>query len=59
VLNGLDTQHIGEMKEEWLKNILSQIPPHLKQLDAVVKILSSEIREDYHMSVKKAIGMYL
>jgi dynein heavy chain len=55
VANGVDTQHVAEMEDSWLQNILNLVPTKLqKRLDSVAQ-LSSEMREDYHMSVKKAI----
>lgn len=45
------------MEEKWLHNVLRMLPHSLKsQHRAVVESLSAEMREDYHMSVKKAIG---
>ncbi|KAJ3227682.1 Dynein heavy chain 7, axonemal [Clydaea vesicula] len=56
ITNGIDTQHVAEMKNEWLKNVLDLLPDNLKnQHEDALQILSSEMREDYHMSVKKAI----
>jgi dynein heavy chain, axonemal len=43
------------MKDEWLENVLDLVPTKLKKLDESVLQLSAEMREDYHLSVKKAI----
>jgi dynein heavy chain len=44
------------MEDEWLSNILKLVPSNLKKRTASVANLSSEMKEDYHISVKKAIG---
>jgi dynein heavy chain, axonemal len=46
---------VAEMKDEWLENVLDLVPTKLKKLDESVLQLSAEMREDYHLSVKKAI----
>ena len=44
------------MKREWLVNVMKLLPHELKNRhESTLDILSSEMREDYHMSVKKAI----
>jgi dynein heavy chain len=44
------------MKQEWLTNVLRLLPHNLKHNHKeTLDVLSSEMREDYHMSVKKAI----
>ncbi|KAH6585966.1 hypothetical protein BASA50_000909 [Batrachochytrium salamandrivorans] len=55
ITNGVDTQHVAEMEGEWLSNVLRLIPPRLRFLQPSIMQLSLEMREDYHMSVKKAI----
>lgn len=47
------------MDERWLKNVLTMIPPKLKASanPQSVSQLAAEMREDYSMSVKKAIGI--
>lgn len=56
ITNGIDTQHVAEMEHDWLKNVLKLIPVGLKRKhQETLDVLSSEMREDYHMSVKKAI----
>ncbi|KAJ3198757.1 Dynein heavy chain 7, axonemal, partial [Entophlyctis luteolus] len=56
ISNGIDTQHVAEMEDEWLLNVLSLLSDSLKSNHkSVVSSLSNEMRDDYHMSVKKAI----
>jgi dynein heavy chain len=47
---------VAEMEESWLHNVLKLIPEVLKRHTSSIEFLSSEMRDDYHMSVKKAIG---
>ena len=46
------------MEESWLKNVLQMVPRRLKHLNALIEFLSDEMREDYLLSVKKAIGKH-
>ncbi|KAJ3286989.1 Dynein heavy chain 7, axonemal [Borealophlyctis nickersoniae] len=56
ITNGIDTHHVAEMEDEWLYNVLKLLSGKLKnQHQATLHMLSGEMREDYHMSVKKAI----
>jgi dynein heavy chain len=44
------------MEDEWLSNVLSLLSEDLKAHHKdTVSALSNEMRDDYHMSVKKAI----
>lgn len=43
------------MEDSWLENVLQLIPESLKRKVDSVNLLSEEMREGYHMSVKKAI----
>jgi hypothetical protein len=57
ITNGVDTQHVAEMEDKWLYNVMKLLPSHLKMdHQPTLGALSIEMREDYHMSVKKAIG---
>ncbi|KAJ3108807.1 Dynein heavy chain 7, axonemal [Phlyctochytrium bullatum] len=56
ILNGIDTYHVAEMEEVWLQNVLNLLSSELKlRHETTVQMLSSEMKDDYHMSVKKAI----
>jgi dynein heavy chain len=54
----VDTQHVADLEQNWIDNILNLIPTKLQALTESVQTLSAEMREDYHMSVKKAIGTW-
>ena len=47
------------METAWLVNVLQMVPSRLKKLEASIESLSDEMREDYLLSVKKAIGTLL
>ena len=56
ITNGIDTQHVADMEDKWLNNVKRMLPDKLKlSHQLVLASLSNEMREDYHMSVKKAI----
>ncbi|KAI9347975.1 dynein heavy chain and region D6 of dynein motor-domain-containing protein [Zopfochytrium polystomum] len=56
VSNGIDTQHVAEMEDVWLANVLGLLSDRLKAHHSdTLDQLSNEMRDDYHMSVKKAI----
>ncbi|KAJ1556901.1 hypothetical protein HK096_010209, partial [Nowakowskiella sp. JEL0078] len=56
ISNGIDTNHVADMEEKWLENVLGLLPKTLrKKHRPTIQTLSAEMREDYHMSVKKAI----
>ena len=48
------------MEDSWLDNVLCLVSEELKKgLNETIENLSDEMREDYLLSVKKAIGMYV
>ncbi|KAJ8410629.1 hypothetical protein AAFF_G00195330 [Aldrovandia affinis] len=53
--NGIDIKHVATMDDSWLDNVMTLVPSHLKKLTNTVEALSNEMREDYVLSVKKAI----
>ncbi|XP_026865841.2 dynein heavy chain 7, axonemal [Electrophorus electricus] len=55
IRNGIDTEHVATMEDSWMDNILNLVPGHLKRLTRTIEVLSDEMREDYLLSVKKAI----
>jgi dynein heavy chain len=54
--NGIDTEHVTAMEQEWLDHIHSLLDPSLKARGpALLAELSDDIRDDYLLSVKKSI----
>ena len=56
-MNGIDTDNVPGINNSWINNIVNQLPkdlvvahPHL------MESLIMELREDYVLNVKKAIG---
>ncbi|KAG7467512.1 hypothetical protein MATL_G00154470 [Megalops atlanticus] len=55
IKNGIDTKHVATMDDSWLENVMTLVPTPLKRLTDTIEVLSNEMREDYLLSVKKAI----
>lgn len=56
IRNGIGTEDVAPMEDSWLKNVLALIPEQLRSLRGTTEALSDEMREDYILSIKKAIG---
>ncbi|CAL8107738.1 unnamed protein product [Calicophoron daubneyi] len=57
ISNGIDTDHVAPMKNEWMQHMEGLIRPNVRESAsaALLEKLEDEIREDYLFSVKKAI----
>ncbi|KAG7268093.1 LOW QUALITY PROTEIN: hypothetical protein CRUP_011869 [Coryphaenoides rupestris] len=54
--SGVGAEHVAPMEDSWLQNILGLVPSHLQSRAHTVQQLSEEIRNDYLITMKKAIG---
>ncbi|KAI3386968.1 hypothetical protein SNEBB_010455 [Seison nebaliae] len=54
--NGIDTEDVAALENNWLRNVLSKLPMHLIHAHRrTVDKLSEEMKDDYLVAVKKAI----
>ena len=56
ISHGIDTEHIAPLDRSWIERVLALLAPRLRQdKDDLITCLTDEMREDYLLSVKKAI----
>jgi len=56
ITHGIDTEHIAPLDRSWIARVLALLAPRLRQdRDELIVCLIDEMREDYLLSVKKAI----
>jgi len=56
ISHGIDTEHIASLDRSWIERVLTLLAPRLRQgRDELITCLVDEMKEDYLLSVKKAI----
>ena len=56
ITHGIDTEHIAPLDRSWIERVLALLAPRLRQdKDELITCLTDEMREEYLLSVKKAI----
>ncbi|XP_041805973.1 dynein heavy chain 7, axonemal [Chelmon rostratus] len=58
IQKGIELENVAPLEDSWLENIKEMVPCHLKRLSAPMELLVDEIKEDYLLSIKKAILKY-
>ena len=56
ITHGIDTEHIAPLDRSWIERVLALLAPRLRHnKDDLITCLIDEMRDDYLLSVKKAI----
>jgi len=56
ISHGIDTEHIASLDRSWIERVLALLAPRLRQgKDDLINCFIDEMRDDYLLSVKKAI----
>lgn len=56
ITHGIDTEHIAPLDRSWIERVLALLAPRLRRnKDDLITCLVDEMRDDYLLSVKKAI----
>jgi hypothetical protein len=57
ITNGVDTSHVADLERSWIDHVLRLVPDELTSVHPnALSALIKEMREEYNMSVRKAIG---